>query len=125
MWPAARLPPDRANSRRAIRGETKTCRSFYCRCGFVSRVFGLADRIEPSLQRQLVEGFDRQADEYRDAVVQHAERIGEGKATFCLVAGGRSRIGKPPMCRHRLAGPNRTGFRCRVVTKREREVELR
>src|SRR5208283_1715188 len=107
MWPMARLPKYRRNSRRAASRETMTCRSFCCRCGLVSRVFGFADGIEPSLQRQLVEGVDRQADEYRYAVVQHAERIGERKATFCFVARCGSRIGKAPMCRHRLAGPNR------------------
>ena len=86
---------------------------------------GLADGLQLLLQSELVERADRQADENRDAVVEHPERVGEGEPDFSLVAGGGCGIGNAPMRGHRLARPHRAGLGRRVVANREHEIELR
>ena len=87
-------------------------------------VLGLADGIQLFLQRQLVEGANRQTDKNRDAVIEHSKCIGKSETNFGRVSGGCGRIGKAPMRGHRLARPHRARFRGRVITKRERKIEL-
>src|SRR3981081_3666280 len=70
-------------------------------------VLGLADGIQLFLQRQLVEGANRQTDKNRDAVIEHSKCIGKSETNFGRVSGGCGRIGKAPMRAHRLAAPPR------------------
>ena len=76
------------------------------------------------LQRQLVDRVHRQADEDRDAVVEHAVGIGEGEMLLGLGAFHGGRVRHAPMRRHRLARPDRAGFVRRVVADREDEIHL-
>ena len=58
-------------------------------------ILGLADGVELLLQAQVIKLSERQADEDVDAVGEHPQRIGEGKADFGLGPGRRRRIGTP------------------------------
>src|SRR5262249_47626918 len=66
-----------------------------------------ADLVEALLQRELVERGERKIDEDRDAVGQHAVRVGEGGALLRLAPRHGGGIGQTPMCGHRLARPDR------------------
>jgi hypothetical protein len=73
----------------------------------------------------LIERAERQIHEDRDAVRQHAERIGEGQIDLRLVALGGGWIRNAPMRRHRLPRPHGAGLGCSVVAKGKDKIELR
>src|SRR5215475_12075123 len=81
-----------------------------------------ADRIEPALQREPVEGAERQAGEQLYAVLQRREGLAKGAATLDLRAFDRGRVGQPPMSGHRLARPRRARFARGAVANGEDEV---
>jgi len=66
------------------------------------------------VQAELIEASDRQRCENADALMEHPVRILECKRDFGRGAFGFGWIGNAPMCRHRLAGPDRTDFARRV-----------
>src|SRR5690349_14776185 len=84
---------------------------------------GLADRVQPALERELVQARDRQAGEDLDARVEvavDALEVGEG---LLLAADERGRVLDAPMRRHRLPRPDRADLVRRVVADREHEIE--
>src|SRR5262249_53509018 len=84
-----------------------------------------ADRVELTLQSQLIERSEGQAYKNIEAVREHSQGISERKPNFRFVAGGSRRIGHTPMRRHRVAPPDWGGLLCGVVTDHQYEIELR
>ena len=74
---------------------------------------------------ELIEVSDRQSRENSDALKEHPVGILERQGDLGRRAFGVGRIGNTPMRRHRLAGPNRTGFARRVVADCESKIERR
>ena len=77
------------------------------------------------LQRQAVEGGERQAAEDADALVEHAVRVGEGQRPLGLAAFRTRGIGQAPVRAHGLARPDRADLLGGVVADREDEIERR
>src|SRR6516164_194946 len=82
-----------------------------------------ADLFEPLLQTDLIEASNRQRSENAYALMQHSVCILECKCDLSPGALGFGWIGNTPMCCHRLTGPHRTDFACRVVAHGESKIE--
>src|SRR3954451_23910132 len=83
------------------------------------------DLVQPPLQTELIEAGYRQRGECRDALMQHAVGVLEGKRDLGVAAGRFRRIWNAPMRGHRLARPYRAGFTGCVVANRKDEIQLR
>ena len=85
----------------------------------------LSDLVEAFLQRQPADAGERQADEDRDAGIEHAVGLGEGVADFRIRAGRLGGVGHAPVPAHGLARPGRADLGGGVVADREDEIRVR
>ncbi len=87
--------------------------------------YRVADFVEAALQGELINAFQRQSGENRNAIAEHAQGIGKGQMLFGLVAFEGGGIWKAPMGSHGLTWPMRTLLRGSVITEGKDKIERR
>src|ERR1700760_5002064 len=91
--------------------------------GHARGAFHQADLAELALKRELVERTHGKGCEDANTLVQQAIGLAERLRDLGRRSPGFNRIGKPPMPRHRLSGPDRAWLFRRIVADREHEIE--
>ena len=83
------------------------------------------DLPQAFLERESIDGSDRDRQQELDPAPQHAIGLIEGNGDFCLGSRSGLRIGNVPVRRCRMARPDRAGFVDCAVTHGEHEIHVR